>query len=94
MKPTYLFIVGGADVIPMPVLPQYISDPDYSDTDIDSDIPYAYLLGERTLLYAGDGRNFPVRTIFSIAGRLPLAHDARWTTWPDTCAARPKPPVR
>ena len=44
----YLFIVGGADVIPMPVLPQYISDPDYSDTDIDSDIPYAYLLGERT----------------------------------------------
>ena len=60
----YLFIVGGADVIPMPVLPQYITDPDYSDTDIDSDIPYAYLLGERTYPHAGDGRNFPVRTIF------------------------------
>ena len=48
----YLFIIGGSDVIPMPVVPQYISDPDYSDTDIDTDIPYAYLLGEKTLLLA------------------------------------------
>ena len=71
----YLFIVGGADVIPMPVLPQYISDPDYSDTDIDSDIPYAYLLGERTYPMLGTAEIFQYEQYFH-AGRLPLAHDA------------------
>lgn len=71
----YLFIVGGADVIPMPVLPQYISDPDYSDTDIDSDIPYAYLLGERTYPMLGTAEIFQYEQYFH-TGRLPLAHDA------------------
>ena len=71
----YLFIVGGADVIPMPVLPQYISDPDYSDTDIDSDIPYAYLLGERTYPMLGTAEIFQYEQYFHV-GRLPLAHDA------------------
>lgn len=71
----YLFIVGGADVIPMPVLPQYISDPDYSDTDIDSDIPYAYLLGERTYPMLGSAEIFRYEQYFHV-GRLPLAADA------------------
>lgn len=71
----YLFIVGGADVIPMPVLPQYITDPDYSDTDIDSDIPYAYLLGERTYPMLGTAEIFQYEQYFH-TGRLPLAHDA------------------
>lgn len=71
----YLFIVGGADVIPMPVLPQYISDPDYNDTDIDSDIPYAYLLGERTYPMLRTAEIFQYEQYFHV-GRLPLAADA------------------
>lgn len=71
----YLFIVGGADVIPMPVVPQYISDPDYSDTDIDTDIPYAYLLGERTYPLLGTAGIFQYEQYFHV-GRLPLAADA------------------
>ncbi|MFR4024875.1 MAG: hypothetical protein ACLTZY_02920 [Alistipes indistinctus] len=89
----YLFIVGGADVIPMPVLPQYISDPDYSDTDIDSDIPYAYLLGERTYPMLGTAEIFQYEQYFH-TGRLPLAHDASLDDLAGYLRARPKPPVR
>lgn len=71
----YLFIIGGADVIPMPVVPQYITDPDYSDTDIDSDIPYAYLLGERTYPMLRSAEIFQYEQYFHV-GRLPLAEDA------------------
>ena len=44
----------------MPVVPQYISDPDYSDTDIDTDIPYAYLLGEKTYPMLGSAEIFQI----------------------------------
>ena len=71
----YLFIIGGSDVIPMPVVPQYISDPDYSDTDIDTDIPYAYLLGEKTYPMLGSAEIFQYEQYFHV-GRLPLAEDA------------------
>ena len=75
----YLFIVGGADVIPMPVLPQYISDPDYSDTDIDSDIPYAYLLGERTYPMLGTTK-FSSTNNISIRDACRWRMTRRWTT--------------
>lgn len=71
----YLFIIGGSDVIPMPVVPQYISDPDYSDTDIDTDIPYAYLLGEKTYPMLGSAEIFQYEQYFHV-GRLPLAENA------------------
>lgn len=71
----YLFIIGGSDVIPMPVVSQYISDPDYSDTDIDTDIPYAYLLGEKTYPMLGSAEIFQYEQYFHV-GRLPLAEDA------------------
>lgn len=71
----YLFIVGGDDVIPMPVLPQYVSAPDYSDTDIESDLPYAYLLGARTRELLRTAELFRYEQYFHV-GRLPLAADA------------------
>lgn len=71
----YLFIIGGDDIIPMPVLPQYITDPDYSDTDIESDIPYAYLLGEQTYDLLGTAKIFEYEQYFHV-GRLPFAANA------------------
>lgn len=71
----YLFIIGGDDIVPMPRLPQYITAPDYSDTDIDSDLPYAYLLGERTRELLRTAEIFRYEQYFHV-GRLPLAADA------------------
>lgn len=69
----YLFIVGGDDIIPMPVIPHF--DKGFSDKTIDSDLPYSYLYGSETLPRIED------RTIFTLSshlltGRLPLAVDA------------------
>ncbi|WP_295935622.1 C25 family cysteine peptidase [uncultured Alistipes sp.] len=71
----YLFIIGGGDVIPMPVVPHYIDDPDSSDSDIDTDIPYAYILGEKTYHKFGTAELFQYEQYFHV-GRLPLAANA------------------
>lgn len=72
----YLFIIGGEDVIPMPAVPHYITgDPDFDEHDIDTDIPYAYLLGERTYELLRSGELFGYEQYFHV-GRLPFATDA------------------
>lgn len=72
----YLFIVGGEDVIPMPAIPHYITgDPDFDERDIDTDIPYAYLLGERTGELLRSGELFGYEQYFHV-GRLPFPKDA------------------
>lgn len=73
----YLFIIGGDDVVPMPVVPQYMPvRHDDDEKDIDTDIPYAYLLGERTQALFESGRLFNYEQYFHV-GRLPLPTDAR-----------------
>lgn len=73
----YLFIIGGDDVVPMPVVPQYMPvRHDDDEKDIDTDIPYAYLLGERTQALFASGKLFNYEQYFHV-GRLPLPTDAR-----------------
>lgn len=72
----YLFIVGGEDVIPMPVVPHYMADrPGIGEKDIDTDIPYAYMLGERTYPLLKSGELFNYEQYFHV-GRLPFPTDA------------------
>lgn len=77
-EPLFLFIVGGDDIIPMPVIDNVYyharvaaGDTEYRDKDIDSDLPYAYLLGEHTqrLIYSGELFNY---NPYFCVGRLPF----------------------
>ncbi len=78
-QPIFLFILGGDDIIPMPVIDNTYyharvaaGDNNYRDKDIDSDLPYSYLLGEYTqnMLYKGELFNYKP---FYCVGRLPFA---------------------
>lgn len=72
----YLFIVGGEDVVPMPVIRHYMADsPNFSDKDIDTDVPYAYMLGDKTFDLLTSGKIFEYEQYFHV-GRLPFAVDA------------------
>ncbi len=79
----YLFIVGGDDIIPMPTLPNHVyrslqencPEEKFDDADVDTDIPYAYLLGQRTYPLFASGELFNYRQYYYV-GRLPLAADA------------------
>jgi hypothetical protein len=71
----YLFIIGGNDVIPMPEVTHYIKDSDWSETTIDTDIPYAYILGEKTYPKLENAKIFEYEQYFYV-GRLPMAAEA------------------
>ena len=72
----YLFIVGGEDVIPMPVMRHYMaSHPRFNDKDIDTDLPYAYLLNEKSYPLLLSGKLFEYEQYFHV-GRLPFPQDA------------------
>ncbi len=72
----YLFIVGGEDVVPMPVIRHYMAGQrNFSDKDIDTDIPYAYMLGGKTYGLIESGKLFEYEQYFHV-GRLPFAMDA------------------
>lgn len=72
----YLFIIGGEDIIPMPVVRHYMATtPNFHDKDIDTDIPYAYMLGEKTYPLLESGKLFSYEQYFHV-GRLPFATDA------------------
>lgn len=79
----YLFIIGGDDIIPMPTLPNHVyrslqencPGEQFDDADVDTDIPYAYLLGQRTYPLFASGELFNYRQYYYV-GRLPLAEDA------------------
>lgn len=75
-KSCFLFIIGGEDIIPMPVIRHYMAaSPNFKDKDIDTDIPYAYMLGERTYPLLESGKIFSYEQYFHV-GRLPFATDA------------------
>ncbi len=75
-RTAYLFIVGGEDIIPMPVVKHYLAGhPNFNDKDIDTDVPYAYLLGNKTFDMLTSGKIFEYEQYFHV-GRLPFALDA------------------
>lgn len=69
----YLFIIGGHNVIPMPVIP---NEPGlhYADQDIETDMPYAYLVGDGFEQMLWDGSLFNQEVKLHV-GRVPLATD-------------------
>ena len=73
---TFLFIIGGDDIVPMPAIPHYLGD-EASDADkkIDTDILYAYPYGAQMNEAIRSGQIFYYDALFYI-GRLPLATDA------------------
>ena len=84
VKPKYLFIVGGHDVIPMPEFANvaYYTG-DSSDQTVDTDLPYAYLLDVRrnTNIYEKYEKSIYNLKIFRknprlYVGRLPFAKEA------------------
>lgn len=69
--PRYLFIIGGDDIVPMPVLPLAIND----DDTVDTDLPYAYLHGADTVTELLNCSIFGSQ-IMLFCGRLPVASNA------------------
>lgn len=80
-KPTFLFIIGSDDIIPMPRIENYYycfgkeRGEEYADTDIETDIPYSYLLGEKTYDLLCSTEIYRYDPFFHV-GRLPLGTDA------------------
>lgn len=73
---TFLFIIGGDDIIPMPAIPHYLGN-EASDADkrIDTDLLYAYPYGAQMEEAICSGQLFFYDALFYV-GRLPLATDA------------------
>lgn len=72
---TYLFIIGGNDIIPMPVIRHYVQKDGNSDKDIDTDLPYSLPYGRDVLAKLESMDAFRYDQLFFI-GRLPLGTDA------------------
>lgn len=73
-----LFIIGGNDIVPMPVIRHYLADDGQStETTIDTDVPYTYPFGAgETQRDLSTGELYD-REICYTVGRLPLPADAR-----------------
>ena len=73
---TFLFIIGGDDIVPMPAIPHYLGD-EASDADkkIDTDILYEYPYGAQMNEAIRSGQIVYYDALFYI-GRLPLATGA------------------
>lgn len=74
-RPNYLFIIGSSDIIPMPVVEHFIADRDFPDGDIETDLPYSYLSGEKTQELLWSAEIFRRTPLFHV-GRLPLGTDS------------------
>lgn len=74
---TYLFIVGGNDVIPMPLgSPQYVTASGLEDPTVNSDILFACPYGEDAYQTFCSGTAFFKYEMLFMPSRLPLAADA------------------
>lgn len=71
----YLFIIGGHDIVPVPVINHYINDPDLSDDDIETDLLYAYPYGPHTQR-ALESQQLYKQEMYFLVGRLPVPTDA------------------
>lgn len=69
-KICYVFIIGGDDVIPMVGIPHFLEQ----GNTIDTDIPYSFLYGKRTLNMLHDGTLFKLPQMLH-ASRLPVSSD-------------------
>ena len=68
----YLFIIGGHDVVPVAAVNHYITDePDFSDTDIETDLLYAYPYGPHTQS-ALESQQLYKQEMYFLVGRLPV----------------------
>lgn len=74
----YLFIIGGNDIVPMPVIRHYLAnDGQSTETTIDTDVPYIYPFGGLdTQRYLASGEIYDSEVGY-VVGRLPLSTDAR-----------------
>ena len=70
----YLFIIGGADIIPMPRIRHYLAE-NSSDKTIDTDLLYAYPYSNSMISALEDMEAFGYDQMFHV-GRLPLGEDA------------------
>ena len=73
VEPEYLFIIGGNDIIPMPVFDN-LSNVDVPDTDYESDLPYSYLQSYGIEYSIWDGTLYQDEVKLFV-GRLPFGDD-------------------
>lgn len=72
----YLFIIGGHDVVPMPVINHYMKDePGFGDADIETDLLYSYPYGPHTQS-ALETQQIYRQEMYFLVGRLPVPVDA------------------
>jgi hypothetical protein len=73
ITPEYLFIIGGDDIIPMPVFDN-LSGVEAGDNDYESDVPYSYLetYDVETSIWDGTLYQYEVKLF---VGRLPFGED-------------------
>lgn len=77
IKPEYLFIIGGTEIIPMPIFDN-LSNVDVPDFDYDTDIPYSYLKSYEIEDMIWDGSLYYEDVKLNV-GRLPFGEDFQKT---------------
>ena len=77
IKPEYLFIIGGTEIIPMPIFDN-LSNVDVPDFDYDTDIPYSYLKSYEIEDMIWDGSLYYEDVKLNV-GRLPFGDDFQKT---------------
>jgi len=77
IKPEYLFIIGGTEIIPMPIFDN-LSNVDVPDFDYDTDIPYSYLKSYEIEDMIWDGSLYYDDVKLNV-GRLPFGDDFQKT---------------
>ena len=77
IKPEYLFIIGGTEIIPMPIFDN-LSNVDVPDFDYDTDIPYSYLKSYEVEDMIWDGSLYYEDVKLNV-GRLPFGDDFQKT---------------
>lgn len=70
----YLFIIGGHEVVPVPAINHYINDGSLDDTDIETDLLYAYPYGPHTQA-ALENQQLYKQEMYFLTGRLPIPTD-------------------
>ena len=70
----YLFIIGGHEVIPVPVIKHYLDDARLHYKDIETDVLYGYPYGPHTQ-YALETTELYTQEMYYLVGRLPIPTD-------------------
>lgn len=70
----YLFIIGGHEVIPVPVINHYLDDERLHFKDIETDVLYGYPYGPHTQ-YALETTELYTQEMYYLVGRLPIPTD-------------------